>query len=166
MMLEQYRTLAGYNTWMNARLYALAATLSDAERRQDRGAFFKSIHGTFNHLLLTDRMWLYRFTDDPVLWKSRDHEGNTIQYRGALDQELYQDFERLTAERAKTDAHVEAWVAGLDDARLAAPIRYRTTAGVEHEHPLWFSLPFHGHTSRRGGVLRSGFSSRIRAVHA
>jgi uncharacterized damage-inducible protein DinB len=153
MMLEQYRALAGYNTWMNARLYALAATLSDAERRQDRGAFFKSIHGTFNHLLLTDRAWLHRFTGDPAVSRSLDRDGRPISYRG-LDQDLYEDFELLRAERAKTDTHIEVWVAGLDEARLTVSIRYRTTAGVAHEHALWPALThfFNHQTHHRGQV--------------
>ena len=61
---EHLRVLARYNRWMNQRLYALCAELSDAERREDHGAFFRSIHGTLNHLLLADRIWLARFRND------------------------------------------------------------------------------------------------------
>jgi uncharacterized damage-inducible protein DinB len=45
------RTMAAYNAEMNRRLYGAAARLSDAERREPRGAFWGSIHGTLNHLL-------------------------------------------------------------------------------------------------------------------
>jgi len=51
-----------YNAWANGRLYAAAAALPDADFRADRGAFFKSLHGTLNHLLVTDRVWMRRFT--------------------------------------------------------------------------------------------------------
>ena len=57
-----FRMMAGYNRWMNERLFSLCATLSDEERKRDRKAFFHSLHGTLNHLLLTDRSWLGRFT--------------------------------------------------------------------------------------------------------
>ena len=50
-----FRMMAGYNRWMNERLFSLCATLSDEERKRDRRAFFRSVHGTLNHLLLTDR---------------------------------------------------------------------------------------------------------------
>jgi len=122
VIVEQYRAFARYNTGMNARLYALAAMLSDAERRADRGAFFRSIHGTLNHLLLTDRAWLFRFTHDPALGQSHDADGAPIVPQG-LDHELYADFDLLRRERAKTDRDIETWVATLDDARLAAPLR-------------------------------------------
>jgi DinB family len=54
--------LAGYNAWANRRLYDAAETLSNADYRADRGVFFKSMHGTLNHLLVTDRIWMRRFT--------------------------------------------------------------------------------------------------------
>ena len=53
--------MAEYNQWMNGKLYDGCARLSDEERKRDRGAFFKSIHGTLNHLVWGDRAWLPRF---------------------------------------------------------------------------------------------------------
>ena len=50
-MKSRYTMFADYNTWCNERLYGAAANLSDAEYR---GAFFKSLHGTLNHLLVGD----------------------------------------------------------------------------------------------------------------
>ncbi len=47
---------AGYNSWCNERLYDAAAIVSDAEYRDDRDAFLRSLHGTLNHLLLGDRI--------------------------------------------------------------------------------------------------------------
>jgi uncharacterized damage-inducible protein DinB len=63
--LDSLKILAGYNRWMNDKLYALCGTLTDAERKLDRKAFFGSIHGTLNHLLLADRGWLSRFRGQP-----------------------------------------------------------------------------------------------------
>ena len=60
-MLSGFRTMARYNRWMNERIYDCCEKLPDAERKADRGAFFRSIHGTLNHLLLGDRLWLSRF---------------------------------------------------------------------------------------------------------
>lgn len=55
------RSMGRYGRWQNAALFAAADTLSDAERRRDRGAFWGSIHGTFSHLYWADRIWLSRF---------------------------------------------------------------------------------------------------------
>jgi uncharacterized damage-inducible protein DinB len=153
-LTANYRACARYNTWMNDRLYALCATLPDAERRRDRGAFFRSIHGTFNHLVLTDRAWLGRFTRDPAVAQSRDENGNLIAYTGRLDQEVYADFALLRRERAKTDAAIEAWARDLTAERLAAPFVYRSSDGRKHEHPLWWAVGhfFNHQTHHRGQI--------------
>ena len=74
LALDTFRTMAHYNRWMNERLYAVCAEIPDGERRRDRGAFFKSIHGTLNHLLLGDRLWMGRFLDRPFTVDSLDQE--------------------------------------------------------------------------------------------
>src|SRR5512139_2176046 len=104
--LEWLGALARYNRWMNDKLYALAATLSDETRKRDVGAFFKSIHGTFNHILLADRVWLARFTGVTV------PDGLMGPGIRSLDQELYGEFEELRRERARTDDELSAWVSG------------------------------------------------------
>jgi DinB family len=60
--VDVFRTFAGYNQWMNQKVYEVCARIDDAERRRDRGAFFKSIHGTLNHLLFGDRSWMGRLS--------------------------------------------------------------------------------------------------------
>jgi uncharacterized damage-inducible protein DinB len=148
-----YAVMARYNAWMNRKVYDAAAALSDDERRRDVGAFFHSLHGTLNHLLLTDRAWLVRFTKDASLLQSLD--GTTPAFSGRLDQELYADFTTLRAEREKTDADVTAWVATLIDGALAAPINYYSVAYERHyEHPLWWAVShfFNHQTHHRGQV--------------
>jgi uncharacterized damage-inducible protein DinB len=61
MTPEWPKVMAAYNRWMNECLYALLPNIPDAERKRDRGAFFGSIHGTLNHLLFGDLMWMARF---------------------------------------------------------------------------------------------------------
>ena len=120
---ETLRALARYNRWMNERLYAVCATLSDEERKRDLRAFFRSVHGTLNHLLLADRAWYGRFVGRPESFAS-------------LDQELHADFEELRAARRAMDERLEAWCAELTDEALAAPLVYRNQSGKEFSHPL------------------------------
>jgi uncharacterized damage-inducible protein DinB/ubiquinone/menaquinone biosynthesis C-methylase UbiE len=140
--------LAHYNCWMNERVYAIASTLSDGERKRDQGAFFKSVHGTLNHLLLADRVWMGRFT-------GVDLHGDWLGPGGirSLDQELHADFEELRSERTKTDAEIQSFVLGLTSEKLTAPLRY-VRKGVTYEHPLWWSLShlFNHQTHHRGQV--------------
>jgi uncharacterized damage-inducible protein DinB len=148
MSLEWLGALARYNRWMNDKLYALAATLSDEARKRDRNAFFKSIHGTFNHLLLADRVWLARFTGVTV---PDDFMGpGGIR---SLDQELYVDFEALRRERAITDDELSAWVSNLTQDKLTQPLVY-TRRGQRQETPLWWAVAhvFNHQTHHRGQI--------------
>jgi uncharacterized damage-inducible protein DinB len=55
-LAAHYQLFGHYNAWANSRLYDAAARLSVEQYRADRGAFFKSVHGTLNHLRVTDRI--------------------------------------------------------------------------------------------------------------
>ena len=98
------RTMAAYNAEMNRRLYGAAARLSDAERRQPRGAFWGSIHGTLNHLLWGDQQWMSRFDN----WPKPDVA--IKQSAGLID-----DFAALSATREKADADISRWAAKVDE---------------------------------------------------
>jgi uncharacterized damage-inducible protein DinB len=139
--VDSLRIMAGYNRWMNERLYALCGGLPDEERKKDRKAFFRSIHGTLNHLLLGDRAWLGRFTGRPVQFRS-------------LDQELYGDFDELRRERVRTDAAIEEFCHHLTEAQLSREISYATTAGKSYVHPLGPAVlhMFNHQTHHRGQV--------------
>lgn len=147
MSPEWLNALARYNRWMNDKLYALAANLDDEARKRDCGAFFKSIHGTFNHLLLADRVWLGRFKG------IQNPEGFMGPGIRTLDQELFADFDELRRERAVTDDELATWVAGLTSERLAAPISFMRR-GKPHESPLWWSVAhvFNHQTHHRGQI--------------
>ena len=131
---------AGYNRWANERLYEAAAKLSDADYRADRGAFFKSMHGTLNHLLVGDRLWMRRFTGDG-------------QVPTTLDAILFEDFGELRAARRAEDERILRYANALTDTDLAGWIRYRTiTNPAEMEQQLAPALDhfFNHQTHHRG----------------
>jgi uncharacterized damage-inducible protein DinB len=137
-----FPAMARYNRWMNERLYACCEKLSDAERKRDRGAFFRSIHGTLNHLLLGDRLWLSRFLAREFRFKT-------------LADELYADFAELARERVDTDAEILDWVETLDEKRLAAPLVFHSVVRNRNQrYPLWFLVQnfFNHQTHHRGQV--------------
>jgi uncharacterized damage-inducible protein DinB len=139
---------ARYNRWMNDKLYALAATLTDETRKRELGAFFKSIHGTLNHLLIADRVWLARFKGETL---PAGHVGpGGIR---ALDQELYVDFNDLRRGRAHTDDELAAWATALTPEQLAAPLIY-LRRGQKLESPLWWAVAhlFNHQTHHRGQI--------------
>ena len=149
-MLARYRMFAGYNAWCNARLYDAAATVSDADYRADRGAFFKSLHGTLNHLLVGDRIWMQRFTGAGEIPPS-------------LDAILYEDFASLRAARQAEDARISGYVEGLTEADLAGNLRYRTVVRpADIEQPLAPALDhFFNHQTHHRGQAHTLLSAVI-----
>ena len=153
MLLDHYEVMARYNHWMNGKLYGICGELSDEERKRDMGAFFGSIHRTLSHILLADYAWMRRFTGDSEAFQFRDAKGEPIEVR-SLDQELYADFGMLRTVRRKTDGQIQAWVAGLTEADLSALLRYETSIGEKHEHPIWWAVShfFNHQTHHRGQI--------------
>jgi uncharacterized damage-inducible protein DinB len=138
-----FTTMARYNRWMNERIYDCCAGLSDEERKKDRGAFFNSIHGTLNHILLGDLIWFGRFKAEPFTGFS------------GLDDELYADFDALRETRIPMDAEIIGFVDALDESRIAGELRYTTVVNpAPRVSPFWFALMhfFNHQTHHRGQV--------------
>lgn len=137
-----YRMFGRYNGWANHRLYDAVAELSTEQYRADRGVFFKSAHGTLNHLLATDRIWMRRFTG----------EGEAPD---RLDAILFETFGELRAARELEDRRIVDFVDGLDDGRIAGTIKYRRVSSPEEfEQELAPALAhwFNHQTHHRGHV--------------
>jgi uncharacterized damage-inducible protein DinB len=117
-LLAHYQMFGRYNAWANTRLYDAAAQLGGEQYRADRGAFFKSVHGTLNHLLATDRIWMQRFT-------------GTGTAPDRLDAILFETLDELRPAREAEDRRIVDFVDSLDDARIAGSIRYRRVSTPE-----------------------------------
>jgi uncharacterized damage-inducible protein DinB len=141
-MKPMFEMLAGYNAWANRRLYDAAAGLSDADYRADHGAFFGSVHGTLNHLLVGDRVWMRRFTGE---------EPSPMR----LDDILYDDLPTLRDAREAEDALILAYVGSLAPSDLDGTICYRTIsnpADIEQQLKLALLHVFNHQTHHRGQV--------------
>jgi len=113
MTPDYVKTMSDYNQWMNKRLYELCSKISDEERRKDRKAFFTSIHGTLNHILLADKVWMGRF------------EFSLFKVTG-LDQILFDDYDELKKERQATDTKIDTWVNNLTADELNSDFKFNS----------------------------------------
>lgn len=142
MTPEHANMMARYNQWMNENLYSVCAYLTDEFRKADRGLFFRSVHGTLNHLLLADKLWLGRFIREPFEVES-------------LHQELFADFPSLREARADTDRLILEWTAGITEAELASDLEYRSVSKpAPRSLPMWIAVThlFNHQTHHRGQV--------------
>lgn len=137
-------TMARYNRWQNRSLLAAAHGLEDTARREDRGAFFGSIHGTLSHLLWADTIWMSRFAD----WAKPE-----VGIPGSA--EWAGDWAALSAGRCEADDRIVAWAGAMDEAGLAGDLTWFSGAtGREVTKSLVFCIThlFNHQTHHRGQV--------------
>ena len=139
MVMNHFKQLAAYNKWANARLYSAALDLSERSYRLHIGVFFGGLHGTLNHLLLTDRLWLKRLTGEG------DHPSR-------FDAILYEDRIELARARSAEDFRLIATVEKYDEAALRGLHSYKTTSGMPQSQVLGDILMhlFNHQTHHRG----------------
>ena len=138
------KRMARYNSWQNDNLYSAADQLSDAARRQDRGAFFRSIHATLNHLLWADEIWMSRFWGTP-------------RPKGSIPESvnLRPDWDELKRDRIAFDQRIIAWSDGLADPDIAGDLTYYSGAAKRDvTAPKWLLIVhvFNHQTHHRGQV--------------
>ena len=128
--VTHFSLLARYNVWATARLLAAVQVLPEADYRRDMGLFFRSIHGTLNHLMVGEHL----------LWFARFAEGASP--RMALDAEVESDRARL-AERLREGA-----------ARWEGALSYTTMRGTPAVLPFAATLAhvFNHGTHHRGQI--------------
>ena len=119
-MKSHFALMAEYNAWANGRLYTMARRLPDEQYRRDVGAYFKSLHGTLNHIMVADRIWLYRLT-------------GTGDYPTKLSAILFDDLPSLSAARQLEDQRIASFVASLSDAQFEEFCDYRTMNGTPQQ---------------------------------
>ena len=126
--LRHVRLMADYNRWMNQRLYAAAAGLDTQVLRADRGAFFGSILGTLNHLVVTDSLWLRRF-QSAFDWDRLREADDWLPRPTTLRDTLSDTLPELQALRERLDALTVAWSEELIFNDLDRVIGYRNMGG-------------------------------------
>ena len=139
-MLDHYRMFAAYNAWANRALYDEVGKLDDAAYRKQLGAFFGSLHGTLNHLLTADRIWMKRFS-------------GTGEAPTSLDTILCDDFAALWTARQAEDARIIAFIDSLTEEKIRADFTYSPiTIPAFITHPLGpdLTLFFNNQTHHRG----------------
>lgn len=138
-----YQLLAHYHLWMDQKNYLLCEQIPDDERKQDRGAFFHSIHGTFNHLLLGNLRWMGRFLKKTLT-------------TAEIGETICESFAELKREHLQVDQMIVDWAEGLTEAWLAEEMIY--DSGVYQKHwklPRWIFVThmFNHQTHHRGQLM-------------
>ena len=139
---QHFCTLARCNAWATARLLDAVRAVGDGDYRRDVGLFFKSIHGTLNHLLVGEhQLWYVRFAG-----------GSSPSV--ALDAELEADRARLDARLREGAARWEPLIASFPVGRWEGTLDYTTMRGTSASLPFAATLAhvFNHGTHHRGQI--------------
>jgi uncharacterized damage-inducible protein DinB len=144
MLKAHFDQLAAYNRWANQRMYTDAASLPDETRKRPAGLFFGGVHGTLNHLLVADHIWMRRFTG----------EGPQPE---RLNQVLHEDFAVLRAAREAEDERIFAFVTGTD--QYDRVLEYQNSSGRTFRQELGPALThFFNHQTHHRGQVHAGLT--------
>ena len=116
-MKQHFMMFAAYNRWANQCVYDAALDLTDEEFNRPVGAFFGSLMGTLNHLLVADRIWMKRFTG----------EGDAP---AALDAIVHRALGALRMAREAEDRRIVEWVGSLSEKALEGRFTYMTVTDM------------------------------------
>ena len=137
-----FTVLARYNVWATARLLDAVRALPEDNYRRDVGLFFKSIHGTLNHLLVGEHL----------LWFVRFAEGRSPTV--ALNAEVEPDRARLDARLREGAARWAPLIASFSPGRWDGTLDYTTMRGTAASLPFAATLAhvFNHGTHHRGQI--------------
>ena len=140
--LEHFSTLSRYNTWATRRLLDAIAVVSEEDYRRDVGLFFKSIHGTLNHLMVAEQM----------LWQRRFAEG--VSPKVALDEEVEPNRNRLAERLLSGTEQWSALITNWPVERFEGELKYTTMRGQPASLPFALTLThvFNHGTHHRGQI--------------
>jgi uncharacterized damage-inducible protein DinB len=147
--ISYFTTLARYHVWATEKVLAEVETMSDAHYRQDCGLFFKSVHGTLNHMLVGETAWYARFAEG-------------VSLKLALNAELETDRQAVIAALRQAVKRWGTWVPAIDMQRFDGNLQYNRASGEQVIVPYASAL---GHVFNHGTHHRGQLSAALTAMH-
>jgi uncharacterized damage-inducible protein DinB len=148
-MQRYFDTLARYHVWATDKLLAEVERMSDAHYRQECGLFFRSVHGTLNHMLVGEQHWYSRFAEG-------------VSLKLPLNAELESDRIALAAALRGAVKNWSAWIATMDTQRLDGTLHYTKASGGQVTVPFASAL---GHVFNHGTHHRGQISAALTALN-
>mgnify|MGYP000600314709 CR=1 FL=1 len=128
---SQLILMAEYNQLMNRRMIEASENLSIELLNENKNAFFGSVIGTLNHILIGDILWLKRFSAHPSVYGSLESI-NEIKNPEKLDAILFSELAFFKEERFLLDRVIIEWCNELKENDLDNSLQYTNFKGDVH----------------------------------
>ena len=150
MRKPMFQLFANYNQNLNQAMIQAMKQLDTDSLLKNQHAFFGSILGTMNHLMVGDLIWLNRFNQF-FNFKSLQILAN-FPKPTALDTLLFDNLTAYAAARTELDNIIIALVEEVTESQLQQPMIYHNTKGqtFNREFGLLLSHFFNHQTHHRG----------------
>lgn len=144
-------TLARYNAWQNSQLMRIFDVMDHGDLTKDRGAFFKSILGTANHIIWGDTLWMNRF--DPA----QPRPSGTMED----SPNLFPTISAWSAERFQLDGRIKLWAEGLKSIDLCGDLTMRSRIKqIDMTRPVSYCVThFFNHQTHHRGQIHAMLTS-------
>jgi uncharacterized damage-inducible protein DinB len=141
MRRKDIETLFGFSYWMKDRVLACAAKLTTAEFQAPSGLTTRDLRGTLVHTLDVEGSWRARLQGRPEeVWKKE------------LPLSDYPTAKALIDHWQRDEREMRAWLASLDDEKLAQIHDLEPGSPPKERFPLWYYvLHIHTHTQQQLG---------------
>lgn len=146
---EDLGRLLEYTVWANHRVMRVAATLSVDDFKRDLGSSHGGVRGTLAHTMGAEWIWLERFKG--------------VSPTRGLDESEFADIVALRDRWTLIEEHRADWFRSLREADAAAPVEFRTLAGVAYRTPLWQLLQ---HVANHSSYHRGQVVTMLRQLGA
>lgn len=152
-IVAHIKLLAHYNRWMNEKIFSAAAQLTPDVLAIDKKAYFGSIIGSLNHILITDLIWLKRFAAHPARHQALEPVRLRAQ-PASLNSIPYPELPVLAGERRLLDALIEEWADELSEMQLTEPLAYQNMKGLQQRKEFGsLVLHFFNHQTHHRGQI-------------
>lgn len=157
-MLNHIQCMAQYNCFMNDKLLEAASKLPDDVLLANKGAYFGSILGTLNHVLVGDLLWLHRFKHHSAAYTALDAL-TSFPVPTSLDQQLYNNLADFKVVRQQLDTLILSWANQITQDDLQRALQYRRVNGeVNKKSFSGLIMHFFNHQTHHRGQATTLFS--------
>lgn len=161
MRKPMFQLFASYNQNLNQAMIQAMKQLDTDSLLKNQHAFFGSILGTMNHLMVGDLIWLNRFNQF-FNFKSLQALAN-FPKPTALNTLLFDNLTAYAAARTELDNSIIALIEEVTESQLQQPMTYRNTKEetFNREFGLLLSHFFNHQTHHRGQVTTLLFQQGV-----
>lgn len=162
--VDYIRTLYAYTDWANERMLTAVEGVPPNRRHRDLGSSFPTLHDTMVHMLVSEWIWMSRWTGSSSAEKSAEKSAENFGKKPAAempDADSLVDLDMVRSRWESLATRRGAFIDELTEEKLQAPLVYRNSRNETFDQPLWEVMC---HTANHASYHRGQITTMIRQL--